>query len=75
MDDKTVKKEDYDDSEFNENKIITTEDRKIAKELSKDNKIADPFPKMKMRCGGEKGYKKGGLVKSGKPKIAKKGWK
>ena len=42
-------------------------------------------PKIKLRCGssglklrgcgGSKGYKKGGLVKSGRPKIAKKGWR
>jgi hypothetical protein len=28
-------------------------------------------PKIKMRCG----KKNGGLVKQGKPKIAKKGWR
>jgi hypothetical protein len=32
-------------------------------------------PKIKLRCGGSKGYKKGGLVTKGKPKIAKKGWR
>jgi len=76
---------DYDDSDFEENK-------KIIKEIMKKRKMApepeDPEqdkPKIKLRCGssglklrgcgGSKGYKKGGLVKSGRPKIAKKGWR
>jgi len=83
---------DYDDSDFEENKKIAEENKKIIKEIMKKRKMApepeDPEqdkPKIKLRCGssklklrgcgGSKGYKKGGLVKSGRPKIAKKGWR
>ena len=86
---------DYDDSDFEENKKIAEKNKKTLKELMKKGKMApepedpeDPEqdkPKIKLRCGssglklrgcgGSKGYKKGGLVKSGRPKIAKKGWR
>ena len=83
---------DYDDSDFEENKKIAEENKKTLKELMKKGEMApepeDPEqdkPKIKLRCGssglklrgcgGSKGYKKGGLVKSGRPKIAKKGWR
>jgi len=58
------------------------ENKKLAEEIMKKGKMApepkDPEqnkPKIKLRCGGSKGYKKGGLVTKGKPKIAKKGWR
>ena len=79
---------DYDDSDFEENKKIAEENKKTIKEIMKKGKMApepeepeepeDPEqnkPKIKLRCGGSKGYKKGGLVTKGKPKIAKKGWR
>jgi hypothetical protein len=71
---------DYDDSDLQENKKIAEENKKTIKEIMKKGKMApepeDPEqnkPKIKLRCGGSKGYKKGGLVTKGKPKIAKKG--
>ena len=86
---------DYDDSDFEENKKIAEENKKTIKEIMKKGKMApepeepeDPEqnkPKIKLRCGSSKlklrgcgeskGYKKGGLVKFGRPKIAKKGWR
>jgi hypothetical protein len=46
-----------------------------AKKLMKTGKMAPQpekdAPKIKMRCG----KKNGGLVKQGKPKLAKKGWR
>jgi hypothetical protein len=63
---------DYDDSDFEENKKIAEENKKTIKEIMKKGKMApepeDPEqnkPKIKLRCGGSKG----------KPKIAKKGWR
>jgi hypothetical protein len=45
------------------------------KKLMKTGKMAaqpeEDAPKIKMRCG----KKNGGLVKQGKPKLAKKGWR
>jgi hypothetical protein len=70
---------DYDDSDFEENKKIAEENKKTIKEIMKKGKMApepeQDKPKIKLRCGGSKGYKKGGLVTKGKPKIAKKGWR
>ena len=58
------------------------ENKKLAEEIMKKGEMApepeDPEqnkPKIKLRCGRSKGYKKGGLVTKGKPKIAKKGWR
>jgi hypothetical protein len=67
---------DYDDSAFEDNKKEDAKNKIEAEKISKDNKIADPFPKIKMRCG-RKSMKLGGLVKliSGKPKLARKGWR
>ena len=70
---------DYDDSDLQENKKIAEENKKTLKELMKKGKMApepeQDKPKIKLRCGGSKVYKKGGLVTKGKPKIAKKGWR
>jgi hypothetical protein len=56
---------DYDDSDFEENKKEDAKNKVEAEKISKDNKIADPFPKIKMRCG-RKAMKSGGEVKVGK---------
>ena len=70
---------DYDDSDLQENKKIAKKNKKTLQELMKKGKMApepeQDKPKIKLRCGGSKGYKKGGLVTKGKPKIAKKGWR
>ena len=74
---------DYDDSAFVENAKTNAEDTAEAEKIMKTGKMApNPNkPKMKFRCGAEKkcghkkSYKHGGLVKSGKPKLARKGWK
>ena len=71
-----VVEEDYDDGgAFDENKKINEENIAEAKKLMKTGKMAPQpegdSPKIKMRCG----KKDGGLVKQGKPKIAKKGWR
>ena len=42
---------DYDDSAFEDNKKEDAKNKIEAEKISKDNKIADPFPKIKMRCG------------------------
>jgi hypothetical protein len=69
------KDKDYDDSAFEENAKTDAEDKAEAKKLMKTGKMAPQpekdAPKIKMRCG----KKKGGLVKQGKPKLAKKGWR
>ena len=66
----------YDDEgAFDENKKINEEDKAEAKKIMKTGKMApqpeEDAPKIKMRCG----KKNGGLVKQGKPKLAKKGWR
>ena len=66
----------YDDEgAFDENKKINEEDKAEAKKIMKTGKMApqpeEDAPKIKLRCG----KKDGGLVKQGKPKIAKKGWR
>jgi hypothetical protein len=71
-----VVEKDYDDGgAFDENKKINEEDKAEAKKIMKTGKMApqpeEDAPKIKMRCG----KKDGGLVKQGKPKIAKKGWR
>jgi hypothetical protein len=71
-----VVEKDYDDGgAFDENKKINEENIAEAKKLMKTGKMApqpeEDAPKIKMRCG----KKDGGLVKQGKPKIAKKGWR
>jgi hypothetical protein len=69
------KDKDYDDSAFEENAKTDAEDKAEAKKLMKTGKMAaqpeKDAPKIKMRCG----KKNGGLVKQGKPKLAKKGWR
>jgi hypothetical protein len=66
------KDKDYDDSAFEENAKTDAEDKAEAKKLMKTGKMAaqpeEDAPKIKMRCG----KKNGGLVKQGKPKLAKK---
>jgi hypothetical protein len=71
-----VVEKDYDDGgAFDENKKINEENIAEAKKLMKTGKMApqpeEDAPKIKLRCG----KKDGGLVKQGKPKIAKKGWR
>jgi hypothetical protein len=71
-----VVEKDYDDGgAFDENEKINEEDKAEAKKIMKTGKMApqpeEDAPKIKMRCG----KKDGGLVKQGKPKIAKKGWR
>jgi hypothetical protein len=71
-----VVEKDYDDGgAFDENKKINEEDKAEAKKIMKTGKMApqpeEDAPKIKLRCG----KKDGGLVKQGKPKIAKKGWR
>ena len=71
-----VVEKDYDDGgAFDENKKINEENIAEAKKLMKTGKMApqpeEDAPKIKMRCG----KKDGGLVKQGKSKIAKKGWR
>jgi hypothetical protein len=68
--------EEYDDGgAFEENAKIDAENKAEAKKLMKTGKMApqpeEDAPKIKMRCG----KKDGGLVKQGKPKLAKKGWR
>jgi hypothetical protein len=69
-----VVEKDYEGA-FDENKKINEEDKAEAKKIMKTGKMApqpeEDAPKIKMRCG----KKDGGLVKQGKPKIAKKGWR
>jgi hypothetical protein len=66
----------YDDEgAFEENAKTDAEDKAEAKKIMKTGKMApqpkEDAPKIKMRCG----KKNGGLVKQGKPKLAKKGWR
>jgi hypothetical protein len=69
------KSKDYDDSDFKENAKEDAENKAEAKKIMKTGKMApqpeEDAPKIKMRCG----KKNGGLVKQGKPKLAKKGWR
>ena len=71
-----------------ENKKLAEEIMKKGKMAPEPEDPEDPEqdkPKIKLRCGssglklrgcgGSRGYKKGGLVTKGKPKIAKKGWR
>ena len=68
-----------------ENKKLAEEIMKKGKMAPEPEDPEQDKPKIKLRCGssglklrgcgGSKGYKKGGLVKSGRPKIAKKGWR
>jgi hypothetical protein len=72
-----VVEKDYDDGgAFDENKKINEENIAEAKKLMKTGKMAPQpegdSPKIKMRCGKKPD---GGLVKQGKPKLAKKGWR
>ena len=71
-----VVEKDYDDGgAFDENKKINEENIAEAKKLMKTGKMApqpeEDAPKIKLRCG----KKDGGIVKQGKPKLAKKGWR
>jgi len=70
---------DYDDSDLEENRKSAAANKKLTEEIMKKGKMApepeQDKPKIKLRCGGSKGYKKGGLIKKGKPKLAKKGWR
>jgi hypothetical protein len=66
-----VEKDYDDDGAFDENKKIDAEVKKIMKTGKMAPQPEEDAPKIKMRCG----KKDGGLVKQGKPKIAKKGWR